>query len=238
MIAVIKKQFKTQYRDWLLMLAFEVGAFLIGMIMFSVIMRLSDESTYFAMGTILGAAIILIYSVIQILNGMYIYFNVEISMGVTRKQFFISYLITSFCASMIGMILLIGLNALENTLLRTIYADLTEEINFLPYLIRWAVPTAALIAVVGGFCGALLIRFGRKAFWIMWALWMFGCLGIPKISDAVTENPESVYGQIGLAAGNVLSSISVSVWMMILAVVSIGALTGMWLILRRQQVTA
>ena len=44
MIAVIKKQFKTQYRDWLLMLAFEVGAFLIGMIMFSVMIMvcLSD----------------------------------------------------------------------------------------------------------------------------------------------------------------------------------------------------
>ena len=136
------------------------------------------------------------------------------------------------------MIVLIGLNALENTLLRTVYAGLTEEINFLPYLIRWAVPAAAVLTVIGGFCGALLLRFGRKAFWIMWALWMFGCIGIPGISDAVIEKPESFYGQIGIAAGNILSQISVQTWGMILGAVSIGAMIGMWIIIRKQQVSA
>ena len=238
MAAVIKKQFSIQWRDWLLMLAFETGAFLFGFILFSVIMRFSDESTYFAMGTILGAATALIYSMIQSLNAMHMYFNLEISMGVTRKQFYISYLLTCLCANIISMIWIVGLNALENALLRTIYAGLTEEINFLPYLIRWAVPVSAILAVFGGFCGALLLRFGRKAFWILWALWMFGCIGIPQISDAVIEKPDSFYGQFGAAVGNVLSSISVQVWIAAAVVLSAGALAGMWMIIRKQQVTA
>ena len=153
MIAAIKKQFKIQYRDWFLMLAFEIGAFLTGIIIFAIIMRFSDELTYFALGTIMGAVLALIYGVIQSLCGMQIYFNVEISMGITRKQFFISYLITCFCANILSMLLLISLNALENTLLRTVYAGLTEEINFLPYLIRWAVPAAAVLTGSCGHCG-------------------------------------------------------------------------------------
>lgn len=238
MLAMIKKQFSIQWRDWILMLAFEAGAFLFGFILFSVIMRFSDESTYFAMGTVMGAMMALIFSVVQSLSGMQIYFNVEISMGMTRKQFLVSYLMTCFCANILNMVLLVGLNALENTLLRTIYAGLTEEINFLPYLIRWAFPAAVLLAVYGGFCGTLLLRFGRKAFWIMWVLWMFGCLGIPKISDAVTENPESVYGKIGVFLGDVLRGISPNVWITAACVLGIGAFAGMWIILRKQEVRA
>ena len=78
MLAMIKKQFSIQWRDWFLMLAFEAGAFLFGFILFSVIMRFSDESTYFAMGTVMGAMMALIFSVVQSLSGMQIYFNVEI----------------------------------------------------------------------------------------------------------------------------------------------------------------
>lgn len=239
MAAAIKKQFRIQWRDWIVMSLIIIGASMFGVVLFAVIGAFDAETvSYFPLGTVMGGITALMFCMIWMITNLNLSFNIEVSMGCTRKHFFVSYYITSFTMTFISIAIVILVNLAERTVYPQIYTHLEEEIDFLPYLLKWSIPAAAAVPVFGGIFGALMMKFGRTAFWILWALWMVLCLGFPNIHDAIEESPNSMLGKIGIAAADVFGSVPVSVWIILGAAAAAASLVGSWMIVRRQQVTS
>ena len=239
MAAAIKKQFRIQWKDWIIMSLLIVGASIFGVVLFAVIGAFDAETvSYFPLGTVMGGITALMFCMILMITNLNLSFNIEVAMGCTRKQFFVSSYITSFAAALIAIALVILVDLAERAVYPQIYPHLEEEIDFLPYLLKWSIPAAAAVPVFGGFFGALMMKFGRTAFWILWALWMVLCLGFPNIHEAIEEAPNSMLGKIGIAAADVFGGVPVSAWIMLGAAAAVVSLVGSWMIVRRQQVTA
>ena len=240
MLSAIKKQFKTQCRDWLgIMTVLMLGAAVFGGILFAVIAALDHETdSYFAMGTVIAGIMAVMFTGIMMMASLSQLFNLEVSMGCTRKHFFISYYTLGFFVGLCGVVMLWLINMAENTMNRVMYPGMSEEISFLPYLLKWSIPVMTVILVLAGFCGALMMRFGKVAGWILWFLWMFGWLGLPRIQEAVEKAPDSLFGRIGSIAADMLRMVPLHTWVCIAVLVSILAFAETWVLLRRQQVTS
>lgn len=238
MIQAVKKQFQVQMADWIWMIVVIVGANIFGQVIHGIMIR-TDKTpeTCFALGTVMSLMMVLIFLLITTFSQLTTYFNVEISMGCTRWHFFISYYI--FCAifGVASVFICMGLNLLENKILEILYPTLPNEIYFMPYLVKYGIVAAALIPMVSIFCGTLMMRYGRKVFWVIWAIYMFAVLGVPSILEHAEEAPNTLYGRIGTVVIGIFGKIPVSVWICLGGIVVVVSFVGSWMLLRKQQVT-
>lgn len=239
MLSALKKQLRIQYMDGILLMCLAVGGSLAGMVLLTVIMH-SDQGaeSYVPLGTIFGMIMAVFYTVIMNLVQIQIYFNLEVSMGCTRSRFFVSFYMVSFMFNLIGVCLLTVISLADQALCSVMYPDCMNEIELTPYLLRWGILAAAAITMISGFLGALLMRFGKRAGWILWALWMFGCIVLPRITEAVSEAPDSVFGKIGSVLIHLIRMVPGDMWVCIVGVISLLGLGGAWILLRKQQVTS
>lgn len=238
MIEALKKQFQILFADWYWNPVIIWGSGILGQVLFYIIMRTEmDETTCFAMGTMFAAIFFVIFTTITAGMSVGIYFNVEISLGNTRKKFFWTYYIYYVVYFLIGAVEILVLNIMENHVLTILYPGLENEINFVPYLIKFGVPAAIVFPILSMLFGLAIVKFGTKAFCVLWVIWMFGCLGVPRIIEAVDYTPNSMFGRIGTWAGKVIMSVPVGVWIGLGAVGFVACLAGSWAIARKQQVT-
>ena len=239
MLTTIEKQFRILWGEWLVIAAMILGGFAVGLILHTIIMRLdSTAESYFSMGTIMAMVMGVMYCFILSITQIRLYFNMEISMGCTRKQFFVSYFVVCLVVDLVYPLALAVLGIGENALNRAWYPNLTNEIDLVPYILKWGIPTAILITIAAGFCGVLLLRFGRPAFWILWAIWMILAIGLPQIHDAMKEAPDSLFGRIGNAVFGAFGGVSRSAVIGAAAILGLACLAGSWFFVRRQQVTS
>lgn len=96
----------------------------------------------------------------------------------------------------------------------------------------------AAIIFLCGFMGTLILRYGKKAFWVFWVIWMFCFIVLPRIHDAAEEAPASLFGRIGNAVIGTFTGMTLNVIIGIAAVLSILSLAGSWMYLRKQQVVS
>lgn len=81
-----------------------------------------------------------------------------------------------------------------------------------------------------------MLRYKRKAFWVLWVLWMLGVLGVPNLLDAADNAAQSTMGKFGLALRGVARLVFGREFPALAMVAAILLLTVSWLLLRRQQV--
>lgn len=236
---VIRKQFAIQARDWAELSLVIPGGAVFGMVLHYFIIR-NDYTAdhYFALGTILACCMAVILSAIMILGQFCVYFNTEVSMGCLRKQFLVSFYIVGFTFMLGYLALIIMLNLFENAVCRRLYPELTCEVDFFPYFLKWGIPAIIVLCIISIFCSILLLRFGRKAFWILWACWMFGFVGIPGFSEAAEDAPNSLMGRIGSAAAGFIKGIPLHILIVTGIAVSVFCLIMSWVLIRKQQVNS
>lgn len=235
----VKKQWTVQWKDWRILMLFILGGWIFGMILHFVIVALDSSITsYFPMGTVMAVVIAGLCAGVMWAIQLGFYFNLEISMGSTRKGFLISFYLVGFLFELcyIGEIIL--LNLAERVLERQLYSDLECEIDILPYLLKWGVPAMAAIMFLCGFMGTLILRYGKKASWALWLIWMFCFLVLPRIHDAAEKAPDSLFGRIGNAVIGTFEGMTLNVIVGIAAVLSILSFAGSWIYLRKQQVVS
>ncbi|MDO4323760.1 MAG: hypothetical protein Q4C61_14680 [Lachnospiraceae bacterium] len=239
MFETLKKQVRVLWSDWLWNLALLFGGGVIGFVTFQIVLwRNPGMESYLTLGTIVGGTMAVFFIVIMIMSSIGIYFNVEVSMGCARKHFFGSYFIVSLIECLLGMGCLILLCTAENAGNTILHPGMKNEIDFLPYLLKWSVPAAVVLTVFSLLCGALMIRFGRKAYWILWAIWMAAVLGLPKITDAMSDAPDSVLGRLGNAVGAAVKAVPGTAWLPCMLAASAAGLAAAYVLLHRQQVTS
>lgn len=234
MIKVIKKQIQVLWRDWL----WEFGAVLVlWLIGFGILhfIMLDDADSWLALGTLMA---IMIEAMIALLTGvisMGICFNLQVSMGCTRKRFFVSYYLANVVKDLLIVLLLLLLCAAETQLCRMIYPGIREELDLFSWILTMGVPAALAVPAVGSLCGAILLRFGRKGYWVLWFLWMFAFLGVPRIMGA----PDGTFfGELAGGITRMAQTVPAGGWILTGAAGILLCIAVSWGMLRRQQVTA
>ena len=83
--------------------------------------------------------------------------------------------------------------------------------------------------------GTLILKYGKKAGWTLWGLWMIGCFTLPRISDAAPNTPA---GLLKTTLQRFLHILPPFLRIALIAAIMILCIICSWLLLRRQQVNS
>lgn len=156
-----------------------------GVVVFDFFVSMGDGETV-QLGMVMALSAYVIFDIIceGITFGQH--FTLCLQMGVTRKNFLSSYVVFKVIKNMLALSIIAILGAVERVvsknlvskLLRVRFVDNYSQV-FSGRALGVTISLAVLLAFLTVFVGAALLRFGRIAFWVLWALWMIVFLKSP-----------------------------------------------------------
>lgn len=197
--AFVAANFKLQRNDfWQLSLAeLAVWAFL--MLLMGGIYWFTKDPDLLTLGIpgISVFAMAVITSLICSLSRVWLEFSIGVQMSVPRRRMLVAETALNLATS--GLMLLWA--ALLNGLWRLLFAgrvqeeslDIVEMIPAWGWLVGWLMPVGA-----GMLCGALVLRFGRRAGWTLYAVFLVLCWSPTLLEDQLEKSAflAAVWGHI------------------------------------------
>lgn len=236
-------QLRLSRMHYILSASLIIGGGILGTIVFELMMRLkevhSEEPTTFEMAFLFACllGIILLFS--RSISGIGTNFNQTVGMSRTRKSFFIGYTISCFLNSCICGICLLIVSITEQWRLKTWWGAYPCETNFHVLLTSSHFFLGILLfTAFQELIGYLILRFERKAFWVLWVFWMIGAIGIPRMMSDMENHIDSPLAAFGFSVSKAFSHIPGPIWYLAgIAVVFIFIMIS-YLGFRRHRVTA
>ena len=194
-------QCKTRKMEVLQFLAVAFGSYVFGIIVMMIIRANIVEKECVTLGMLIGMIILVFMHFFGITFSFVGEFNMALSMGATRKSFVGSYALFNM-VELAGLeLLLFVLGKIELALISVIYPQCEIILDVTQYF-QWKYLLAVIVGmtVVELFLGAVILRFGMKAFWVVWAIWMFLTLVPVKLSEneVMAAKMHQLGEQIGL----------------------------------------
>lgn len=177
------------------------GGYVFGIIVMMIIRANIVEKECVTLGMLIGMIILVFMHFFGITFSFVGEFNMALSMGATRKSFVGSYALFNM-VELAGLeLLLFVLGKIELALISVIYPQCEIILDVTQYF-QWKYLLAVIVGmtVVELFLGAVILRFGMKAFWVVWAIWMFLTLVPVKLSEneVMAAKMHQLGEQIGL----------------------------------------
>lgn len=177
------------------------GGYVFGIIVMMIIRANIVEKECVTLGMLIGMIILVFMHFFGITFSFVGEFNMALSMGATRKSFVGSYALFNM-VELAGLeLLLFVLGKIELALISVIYPQCEIILDVTQYF-QWKYLLAVIVGmtVVELFLGAVIHRFGMKAFWVVWAIWMFLTLVPVKLSEneVMAAKMHQLGEQIGL----------------------------------------
>lgn len=198
-----------------------------------------SEFTVATVGTMMALMVFFAVYVFGGMNEVNVNFNQYIGFGMTRKSFFIQEIFTSYLFTALSVLLLIILKYVEQLILNIpFYSQFTYEELFA----RQTWHTVLLICFACAplarlFLGSILLKCkGQKGFWILWALWMIGCMAPGYINDIMKEGPN---GNIQTGIYHMVSAcmkVPGNIWIVAAVVACVAVLLISWRLISRETV--
>ena len=205
---------------YLLSFCFVLGFGLFGTVFFEIVMRVSESHTEepktfemaFLMSLIAFMGLIFLFSMLMVQR----HFQSTVGMSRTRKSFFAGSLLCSAVAALFGIAALFISALTEQLRLRYWWSGYACESRYLASFTP-AVLLFFLFAfvVLSQLMGALFLRFGKLAFWVLWVMWMVGALFFPIIKDDLEEKRHTVFATVGHIFTQVITSLPLFAWLLI-----------------------
>lgn len=194
-------QCKTRKMEVLQFLVAAFGGYVFGIIVMMIIRANIVEKECVTLGMLIGMIILVFMHFFGITFSFIGEFNMALSMGATRKSFVGSYALFNM-VELAGLeLLLFVLGKIELALISVIYPQCEIILDVTQYF-QWKYLLAVIVGmtVVELFLGAVILRFGMKAFWVVWAIWMFLTLVPVKLSEneVMAAKMHQLGEQIGL----------------------------------------
>ncbi len=194
-------QCKTRKMEVLQFLVAAFGGYVFGIIVMMIIRANIVEKECVTLGMLIGMIILVFMHFFGITFSFVGEFNMALSMGATRKSFVGSYALFNM-VELAGLeLLLFVLGKIELALISVIYPQCEIILDVTQYF-QWKYLLAVIVGmtVVELFLGAVILRFGMKAFWVVWAIWMFLTLVPVKLSEneVMAAKMHQLGEQIGL----------------------------------------
>ena len=195
-------QCKTRKMEVLQFLAVAFGSYVFGIIVMMIIRaNTMEENECVTLGMLIAMIVLVFIHFFGIIFSFVGEFNMALSMGATRKSFVGSYALFNM-VELAGLeLLLFVLGKIELALISVIYPQCEIILDVTQYF-QWKYLLAVIVGmtVVELFLGAVILRFGMKAFWVVWAIWMFLTLVPVKLSEneVMAAKMHQLGEQIGL----------------------------------------
>lgn len=202
----------------------------------------STSETVVEIGIIMAIASYVLYELIFEGIGLGQIFNNSLAMGVTRKRLFPSYVILCIMKNTIGLLIIIVLGAAERFYCRRTFPDnVKEDVYMILFTGRGLFITISLmflVSIIAVFVGALILRFGKKAFGPLWAVWMMAYLLPGKLGKMIDPDGD-ISNMLGKNVHMFLKAdVFVPVWSIIfLALCGVFYLITYKVIIKKQSVT-
>ncbi len=202
----------------------------------------NTSETVVEIGIIMAIASYVLYELIFEGIGLGQIFNNSLAMGVTRKRLFPSYVILCIMKNTLGLLIIIVLGAAERLYCRRAFPDnAKEDVYMILFTGRGLFITISLmflVSIIAVFVGALILRFGKKAFWPLWAVWMMAYLLPGKLGKMIDPDGE-ISNMLGKNVRMFLNAdVFVPVWSIIfLALCGVFYLITYKVIIKKQSVT-
>lgn len=195
----------------------------------------------FRLGTICAVVAMLFTQLLFGVFGLGQFFNYQVAFGVTRKKFICCDVLVSLIWSLAAVLFAGVLYVAEGGLLKVFFAAYPEN-NILESL---HLSPGMLVAVIllGLVCftalkemlGSLVMRFGNKAFWALWAIWMLICI-LPARIQKMDEG--NMLPKIFAEIAKWISQVPAAAWGAAGIVFAAAAFAVTWVIIRKQAVAA
>lgn len=176
-------------------------AIIVGMV-YDFLVSMGDDETV-QIGMVMALIVYVIFDIIceGITFGQH--FTLCLQMGVTRKNFLSSYVVFKVIKNMLALSIIAILGAVErfvsknlvSKLLRVRFVDAYSQV-FSGRALVVTISLAVLLAFLTVFVGAALLRFGRIAFLVLWALWIIVFLKSPDNISVPTFFHADIWGVV------------------------------------------
>lgn len=189
-------------------------------------------------GTVLLAMLIVAFATVlvhflAISLGFVGEFNMALSMGATRRAYVGSYAVFNIAEIAVLEVILVLYGYLERAVLQMLQPQSEIAFDLISYLkVSYLLAMPFAMTILELFFGAVILKYGMKVFWILWAFWM----GFSAIMARLSDNDlfaEKLSG-LGLAAGG---AITVRGGVVFGTAVCILLAAASWKMLRKQRVT-
>ncbi len=190
------------------------------------IMSLTDSDTYADMGCFVSLLSGLTILLLRFGLWQPYHFNLAVSMGQTRTAFMLTSAVHSALLTALFTVTLLLFGQIEQTLYPLLFPAATNEISLADII-----SPAPLAAIAAGLwlltfvLSAAVTRYGHRAWWTLWAFWMFACLVLPRLLSGDNEDT-SILGRtvarLTSAIAAALGTIAPAIWL-ILAVLAAAA---------------
>ena len=211
-----------------------LGAYLLGVGVWSAISAGDDGMVRaFPLGTLIAVVSTTVAHFIGCTCAMLKAFELSVSMGATRKQFVGSYVAFGLSELAFACVFIRVLYGLEKTFYLKMFDLPTYETAVISAgdWLLWAVGLIAVLLSAELFMGALLLKFGAKAFAVIWLAIMTACY-LPRWLLRMDGRKESVFGG---RLGDMVQAAAPAIPVVTVFVCVIMVLAA-WGMLRRQQV--
>ncbi|MBO5246064.1 MAG: hypothetical protein J6B28_02255 [Eubacterium sp.] len=212
--------------------------FLFGVIIEAVVLHVDGDTGMICMGSLL--AVIGLIMVMFFFGGFHMTStcNYALMMGQTRKSFVWSYMLSTLLTYVVSAVTWEILHQLEMLGIRIMNPNVQIDDAFGAF-ITWKMWLAVILLAtsVGTLVGATIVKFGKAAFWVWWALMMLTFIGGPRLLVMISVMPREnamvrmMMYLIGFIVEHVMLTVSIAV-----TVVTLVSVVATWLLLRKQQV--
>ena len=198
-----------------------------------------SEFTIATVGTMMA---LLFFFAVYVFGGMSevnANFNQYIGFGMTRKCFFIQEFFTSYLFTALSVLLLIILKHVEQLILKIpFYSQFAYEELFAGqtwYMVLLLSFICAPLARI--FLGSLLLKCkGQKGFWILWAIWMVGCMAPGYIKHIMEDGPKGGVQNGIYHIASACMKIPGNIWIVAAVVACAAVLLISWRLVSREAV--
>ena len=227
-------QCKVRKAELLQFLGITAVGYLIGLIVVFIVMNVAKDNTCATAGTMLAVTAFAFIHLFGITFSFIGDFNMAISLGETRKRFVAGYALFNLLEIAVLELEIVVFGVVEKFLLENAFPQSVMEIDLTTFFSwKYLLGTMLILETVELFFGAIILKYGMKAFWVLWAVWMIGCL-VP-INIEKNEKLSGTLARLGILLGGKITSQGIAA--LVIAVTIIMVMIT-WKILRKQRVTA
>lgn len=190
----------------------------------------SDDITVFPLGTFM--VLVFIFGFVLYIGSIadVTRFNLLISQGCTRHEYFYGRVIENVVEIVLGIGIAYGCNRYEMWKFKTFYKDIPVELDISDlFKFKFIVPALLLVSAIAFTASVCIMKFGVKAQWSLWFIFMFICAGVPRLMEEVTKhmNTEKILANLELFQYTIIG---------IVVIISIGLLVIDRLVILKQEV--
>lgn len=234
--ASVKNQARLGFKNFVLYAVFVLGFYLFGFAG-SIVLSLDSGSTG-SLGSVMAAMMTFFVVFITAITNFCTGFEYAVKMGVTRKAYITGSLIVTYLQAVLIMLFLWGLSILESLLLHLFFPDALQELSLAAFLSLPLCLILPLIVVpIAALMGALVEKWGKKAFWIIYILIFVPIIFSSQIGDIIaTRDTASPLSRLVLAIYDAIIALPPAGFKALAAAAPLLCLVVAVLMLRKQSV--